>query len=436
MKKLVVLLLILLSHAGIYANKKIPQLLAQAGSVSITPPLEMKFALGGYGDRMNKPATSIHDSIFAKAVLFKQGEKKFALITMDLLGLPSNFKQDLLKHLNNKEWQADNIMLLPSHSHGSLEMSCLNSKNNLNIPQIGIFQPELLQFLVEKTAHLIMSTDQAYQPVHLATKTESLEGLNRNRRGEAECDKMLWITRIDHLNGKPMAVLVNWTAHPTFLDEKDMALSAEWPGYLQNYLEKKIGNGVKALYFNGAEGDQSPVWNDPAKNHYQKIQDYGERLGKEAKSLYDQIVPKRDGILNYQYESLVLPNHKAHPNFMKTGGDEYGMTEQSVVVVMNTLCPEHTELQALQIGDLLIAAVPGEMTAILGLSIKNQLKEKGFHNIAIGGLANEWISYILSNHQYRFGQGYESSMSFYGDSLGEFMVGKLVDNAAKMTPVN
>ena len=39
----------------------------------------------------------------------------------------------------------------------------------------------------------------------------------------------------------------------------------------------------------------------------------------------------------------------------------------------------------------------------------------------IGGLADVWISYMLPAEEYRRG-GYESSVSFYGEKLGDTIV--------------
>ena len=41
--------------------------------------------------------------------------------------------------------------------------------------------------------------------------------------------------------------------------------------------------------------------------------------------------------------------------------------------------------------------------------------------MSIGGLADEWVSYILSAEEYGKG-GYEASMSFYGETLGKALV--------------
>ena len=48
-------------------NNAKDKITANVARVDLTPPLEMKFALGGYGDRMNKPAIGVHDKIWAKA---------------------------------------------------------------------------------------------------------------------------------------------------------------------------------------------------------------------------------------------------------------------------------------------------------------------------------------------------------------------------------
>ena len=49
-------------------------LTANVASIDITPPLEMKYTLGGYGERMNNPAEGIHDPIMAKALALKSGD--------------------------------------------------------------------------------------------------------------------------------------------------------------------------------------------------------------------------------------------------------------------------------------------------------------------------------------------------------------------------
>ena len=114
---------------------------------------------------------------------------------------------------------------------------------------------------------------------------------------------------------------------------------------------------------------------------------------------------------------------------MKTGGEEYGLNAQTVKVVMDVLGPKEVGIGALRIGDLVIAGAPGEMTAVLGQRVKKALRANGSKYVAIGGLANEWISYILSREQYLYGEGYESSVSFYGPDLGDVIAEGMIRTA-------
>lgn len=405
---------------------------ANVASIDLTPPLEMKFALGGYGDRMSKPAEGIHDRIWAKALVLKKGDKKYAIITMDMLGLPPNIKPELIKRLAAEGWTEANIMLLPSHSHTSFDMTALNDKNNLNSPQIGIFQPELLEHVLSSLSKVIREADKNLQAVRVGTGRITVEGMNRNRRGDPDVDKGLTVTRIDYEDGKPMAMLVNWTAHPTFMSEKDMWVSGGWPGYLQRELQQWIDDGVTVMYYNGAEGDQSPI-GQSVVSHYEKAEIYGRAIAIKAFDVYKNIKTKSDVVFNYALNMVELPKRRVHPSFMETGGAEYNLTPEALVAVLNVMSPASTSIGAVRIGDLVIIGAPGELTAELGLEVKNKLIENGIKYPTIGGLANEWISYILSADQYNNGAGYESSVSFYGDKLGAVIVKSMLDTSLLLT---
>jgi hypothetical protein len=406
-----------------------------AAAIVLTPPLAMKYTLGGYGARMSKPAEGIHDDIRIKALVLSHGTEKYALVTADILGFPPNIKPMLVKRLNDPAWREENILLLPSHSHTSLEMFALNDRNIFNNPAIGIFQPALLDYVLGRLALAIRTADSNLQPVLAGTSSEMLEGLNRNRRGHLFVDRELTVTRIDRTDGTPLAVLVNWTGHPTIMDEHDMWVSAGWPGYLQRELEGCIGQDVVAMYYNGAEGDQSVIAHDGA-SHYEKAERYGRTLAVHALRLYKQILPEKDSLLGSSFHTIDLPPRQPHPDFMATAGKEYGLSPENIMILLNQVQPAQTHLAAFRLGSLLIACVPGEMTAEQGLLIKKQLKEKGIPHPVIGGLANEWISYILTEKDYEIG-GYEAATSFYGKELGKTVTQALLRTAlpfAKQKP--
>jgi hypothetical protein len=397
------------------------ELKAGVARIDLTPPLDMKAPLGGYGERMNRPAEGVHDRIFAKALVLSDASRKFALVTCDMLGFPPAFKAELVKRLSDHGWSAEQILLLPSHSHTSIEMNAINPANTFKIPQIGIHSPELFEFTIKNIAQVIADAQRQMVPIRVGTSSRKIEGWNRNRRsGGRTVDDELTITRIDTDAGKPLAVLVNFTAHPTFMGGDAMLFSGDWPGHLQRTLEAAIGGGVTAMFFNGAQGDQSPVARpDSGSSGWEKAERFGRELGLVVAHEWSQIPTEKNVSFQYHLQPIELPERSWHPDFMATGGAEYGLSESLLREMLPRMFPAKTASGALRLGDLLIVGIPGELMAELGLEVKAKAGElTGAKHPVIGGLANEWISYVLSADAYGAG-GYEASVSFYGPTLGK-----------------
>jgi neutral ceramidase len=396
---------------------------AGVARANLTPPLEMKAALGGYGARLSKPATGVHDNVWAKALVLARGEQRFALVTADVLAFPPQFKAAVIQRLAAEGWTADQVMLLPSHTHTSLDMMALHPGNTFAIPQVGVFHKELFAHTANQLARAIRDAAQKARPVLAGSTTVSVPDRNRNRRhGSATHDTNLTVTRVDTSEGLSLAVLVNWTAHPTFMDEEDMLFSGDWPGHLQRTLEALIGQGVTAMFYNGAEGDQSPTPPADSGSNWERAERYGREMGLEAWRDWEKIHPREVKVFGYHTETITLPKRTWHPDFMKTGGAEYGLNEAMMQGFLDNLQPTLTRSTCFRMGDLVILGVPGEMAAQLGMEAKSRARKiTGVNSVTIGGLADEWVSYILPADEYRQG-GYEASVSFYGETLGPTIV--------------
>lgn len=409
------------------------QIRAGVARVDLTPPLSMHAALGGYGARMSQPATGVHDRIWVKALVLRDGERQYALVTADMLALPPGFRQTLATALAADHWLADNLLLLPSHSHTSIDLMALNPANVFGIPQLGVFQQELLDWTVARFAECITAASRDVVDIAVGSTTVTLEGWNRNRRKSGVTDPELTVTRIDTAAGEPLAVLVNWPAHPTFLDADDMVFSGGWPGHLQRTLEALIGQGVTVFYYNGAEGDQSPTPRLQGAPRWEQVECYGRDLAIVVRQAWQQVQPSAAPAVAWHTQTIALPPRAAHPHLLDAGGKEYGLTAKLAGPLLAQLCPSETHSTVARLGDLVVVGVPGELTAELGRQIKSSVRESlGTPHVAIGGLADEWISYVLTSDDYHRG-GYEASMSFYGETLGEVLVAGAV-RAATAAP--
>lgn len=400
-----------------------------AAEIDLTPPMSMKAALGGYGERMSRPATGVHDPLQAMALVLEESGRRVAIVTADVLAFPPDVRNALLQRLASGLPAFDGLILLPSHTHAGIDMTAIAPRNDLGIPQLGIFQKELLDFTLERLERLVRNASQSLVAVKLGWAQARLRGWNQNRRTDgATVDDTLTVIRCDRLDGRPLAALVQWTAHPTFLGPADMAFSAGWPGFMRRELAARIGGGVTTLYANGAQGDQAPVSRGGATG-YEQAEHYGRDLAGEAYRVWARVGTTARLPIAVAYRPVTLPERRWHPDFMKTGGAEYGMAPEIAQRALDRLAPESTHVSCLRLGDLLIVGVPGELAAGPGLRLKREARTAAHARGAIiGGLADEWISYMLDASKYERG-GYEASVSFYGPTLAQVISREAVEAA-------
>jgi hypothetical protein len=228
-------------------------------------------------------------------------------------------------------------------------------------------------------------------------------------------DNELTVTRIDTADGKPMAVFVNFTAHPTYVGADVMVVSAEWPGYLQREVEGFMP-GTICMYSNGAEGDTAPSGGQ-GPSPFARAEDHGRKLAVKVLDLVKTIQTSPDVKFDYSMNTLKLPKRMPPPALLQEAGPEYGMTEENIGALIEALVPETSFLGVLRLGDLVAVAVPGELFSRLGLMMKHDLEYAGAKHPIVVGLANEWISYMMPTEEFTQG-GYEPGVSFYGDQLG------------------
>ena len=401
-------------------------LLAGVAVSNITPdPEKYHVPLGGYGERQNAPAEGIHDYAMAKALILKQGDKKFALVTTDLLGIVRSLRDEVLARIVDTGITSDTLMLTASHCHASTEMNAMNRANTIDNPAIGIFDDSLLIFTADRIAEAIVQANASFQEVKVGTASIQLPGMNRNRRGDPLVDDEMTITRFDAMDGAPLVVFVNWTAHPTFMNEQVMLISAGWPGSFQREIQTFLGGNALCMYTNGAEGDIAPQGGD-GPSPFARAEDYGRKLAVKALAAIPEIKTKADVELQFSMATLKLPERQAPPALLDAAGPEYGLTPENIEALVKAMSPESSYLGVLKLDDLVAIAIPGELTSSLGLQVKEALKQADSAHPIIVGLGNEWISYMLPPEEFQQG-GYEPGVSFYGEQLGPMVVAQAIE---------
>jgi neutral ceramidase len=251
---------------------------------------------------------------------------------------------------------------------------------------------------------------------------------------------------VEDASGKPLAVLVNYTCHPTTLDHRNREVTADYPGLVCRRLEEETG--VIALFLMGAIGDVGPVARGEeslatvgnavadaalaALPHLTPMENVEIETMGEMVALPLLPLPSRDDWLAWRagYEAAALAaehdvdtlqisdlQHINDPARAKVQWAMVHWTERLFEEMQDDqLTPTvEAEVQVLRIGDLALAGVPGEYFVELGLQIKEGIRQRGVRQVMVVGFANGNVGYIPARRAYPKG-GYEvaEAYKYYG----------------------
>jgi len=318
------------------------------------------------------------------------GTTRVAIVTTDLVGTNAEMKRRVAERTGIAP---ERLLLCASHTHSG---PGAYGKGIFATAVLGAYDQKFFDFLTDRITASVQAALGKRVPARFGAGAAELPGYGRNRRkGNTLTDPQLTVVRIDTADGKPLAALVNYTAHGTVLDADNMLASADWMGVAQALIEKDVP-GVTAFYANGAEGDQSPAGYDD-RHGFERAQMIGEAVARAALDVYRKIEPRDSLRITTVAEDMTLPE-SASGLLIGAG--------------------KTTFIQAIGLNDVLLISIPGELIAELGLRLKAHAKEKGWKIPVIMGLANDHLGYFLTEAEFRKG-GYEATVSFFGPKFGE-----------------
>jgi hypothetical protein len=244
-----------------------------ASKVEITP--HEALPMWGYGDRHDALSDGKLDPLYAAAIVIQAGTNKLAIVGLDLGRSPNEASLQRIRQRIKAEAGIEHSFIAGSHTHHGpvLELSDEDGKGK------GRFDAALRYYkqMEDGIVAAIVEANAKLVPAKMASGVFQLEGFNRNRHTKYEpkpVDKDFGVLRFDDAAGKTIAVLVNYTAHPTSIPSSVRKYSADYVGSLKATIEKETG-GV-AVFMQGASGDQSTNRGD------KDYQAYGQALGQEA----------------------------------------------------------------------------------------------------------------------------------------------------------
>jgi hypothetical protein len=392
----------------------------------VTPdPAKKPVWLAGFGK--NRKATKVHDPLMARAVVLAEGKKKIALVSVDVVGLFN----DVAERVRKQAAGFDYILVSSTHNHEGPDT-------------MGLWGPNLFtsgidaDYMKQLEAGIVAAITQADKGMREATASigsaNDPDLLHDGREPYVKHDELVAL-RFEDAKKKPIGVVVQWNCHPETLSSKNTEISADYVGYTVNHLQKKYGCPV--VYVTGTVGGLMTSLHVPVKDEkdqpladgtFEKTERYGVLVAKLAEKALDGAKPVKLTPIEVRTRQFFMPiDNPLYVLAFNLGvlkRDSYLWKDDPLKAERagpdtdkKARLAVRTEVGWLKLGDLEIAAIPGEIypELILGKvqdpadkaadfpdapiepSIYGQLKSK--HRMIVG-LANDELGYILPKRQW------------------------------------
>lgn len=364
-----------------------------AAKVDITPA--WKLWLAGFGP--NRAMSDVFTHIYATTIFMDDGKTSFILTSCDLIGFLIELPNEI-RPLITAEHQND-VLLAATHSHSAPDtFGIWGPAVGLMLPVKSGKDPRYWAFLKEQ---IVLSITQAIanaKPARLKYATLRVpDGVSKNIYTAIRYtkDDQLIALKAEDLNGENIATLVNYAMHPEILSDKNRRLSADWPGFMYEAIEKNWG-GVAMLVSGDLGGN---VTGDINQNRPQLekeifIRKIGAYLGDLTRQALDEHGVYLDG---KAIEHVYGPVEFTVNSDILTLAFKFKLLNREVDFKNKKLS---SEVHVLRIGELAFVTAPGEIFPSLGKAVRELTQAKGAKATMIIGLSPEELAYMMTPQEH------------------------------------
>ncbi|MEY4611121.1 MAG: hypothetical protein RL246_1440 [Bacteroidota bacterium] len=377
---------------------------------------------GGIG--VPKPSKEKKGDLFARAMVFQQGNVRFAIVNVDNLGWTSilgNKSRALIKGI-----PPENVLIGATHTHSAPDaygFPDMTGKSNADL--------KYLDWCVQQIADAVNEATSKLQPASIKVAMDEAKGkIAYNYYAPAlydpRCGIIQAIATTGPQSGKPIATLVNYAVHPEVLGSERGILSPDMIGPLYQRIESTIG-GV-ALFMNGAQGGMVTAdtrleygkegQNQKEANTWEECIRIGELLADEAMRIVAKAPVLDKPILYCTSREIEFPIDSELMRYILTHSPlKYEGKRENFI---------STRLNLLNIGPAQILTVPGEALPNVGYYVKRNMATK---MPFLFGLTNDAFGYMLAKVDYNSFKRYEYVTR---TSLGEMTAEIYMEQALKL----
>jgi neutral ceramidase len=420
---------------------------AGTGSIDITPPLGTLVN----GDFITHYATSIHQPLFAKALVLENAGNRIAICVVDICAMRRSLI-DEIKRLVEKYTgiPKEQVLISSTHTHaaGSVESLLLGAADlpyrsslpekiaaaivrateNLQPAKIGFHSIDIPEYVLCRR-YRMKPEYQALNPV-----TGKVDQLKTNPFGAEDLiieststpDPGFAYLAIKTINDEWLCLLGNYSLHYVG-DWPAGTISPDYFGAFARQIAMKLnaGKDFLAILSNGTSGEVN-IWDflQPDRfptEHHAKSELIATTIAEKLVQSMEDIQWENEPLISARYVDLASGVRKPSTGELEkakllVAASSYEQLEGIDSETMRKLYARETVLlnefpdeikfpvQLLQIGNIRIGALGGEFFAETGLALKSLPEGKRYFTIT---LANDYVGYVCPEHELEKG-GYET----------------------------
>ena len=300
-----------------------PSFKAGTAQVVITPP-------AGLTMHENVRATGTLDPLFARVLVLETGDKRVALVTLDLGRTFPGAWLDQLRTAARVSSQVGKVIVTASGTHSGPSIS-ETAKN-----ETAAWEHETF----DKIAGAIRQACGQLAPARIGSDhgehyARGYIGFNRRQVHLDGTVSMLWsnpaatpttpidpvisVVRVDDAKGQPMAILVGYACEPVVLGNDNSQYSADYVGVMLRAVATQFDSNPLCFFLPGGDGDILPLYASTpiAQGGEEKLEWTGEQLAAQAVEVAKRIqtsVPSVPSI-DVAEDTLTVPLRWAAQSF-------------------------------------------------------------------------------------------------------------------------
>lgn len=359
---------------------------------------------GGYGVRRGKHWTTVHDSIFARAVVLDNGRSRVALVALDLLIIPPTVVEQLKQRLSEVGFRWEQVYLGATHSHNSLGGWAPGVVGTLIA---GDFEQRVVDHITNTVLAAIRQATQQIDPVTIGFTETAAPALIYNRlHDNGPEDDRLRMLQLRKSSGQT-AMLTSFAAHSTIINsDVPQWLSRDWPGVFVDNLEKQTNGFV--LYMAGAVGSMGPTETGPTEDD--QLRFMGDSLTKHAQAALAKLTSQPDSTLAL----LTLPLALRDPHVRIT--DTWRLRPWLFLKLYGDY---PAEIKALRIGKTVLLGMPADFSGELSMRLAQKAAQLDLQAM-VTSFNGGYIGYITPDAYYHEPRYETRDMNWFGPQNGAY----------------